>query len=189
MARTDPYAGLHRRWRSDSPPGRRANGVVGCARPLGRALGPRGGLDQWLRPPHPLGRRPLGGHDRRFCKDEKPSGHQPSKADGGGHGRHRRDRRGGGRPGAVFGGPHPARPRHHAARLGVGHRRFARAHRRGTALSDQHQRRFDQRRHLCDCRRDRAHGAACARALPSRPGVLHDGRRRLEDGAQHVGPL
>jgi hypothetical protein len=50
----------------------------------------------------------------------------------------------------------------------------------------QHQRRADQRRHLCDCRCDRAHGAKRERALRSDARLHHDRRGGLEDDPEHA---
>jgi type III pantothenate kinase len=78
--------------------------------------------------------------------------------------------------GPLPGRADPARPRHHAARAGVRHRRPARAHGRGARIPDQHQRRADQRRHLRHCRRGAsAWSSTCARRCGAEPACIMTG--------------
>ena len=90
--------------------------------------------------------------------------------------------------GRFLGGAHLARSRHHAQGLGVGHRRTQGPHRRGQAVSHQHLGCAHEWGHLRHCGSGAKNGGALERGECHRTLVLHDGRRGLENGPQHVDP-
>ena len=182
LACAQAHAGLCGRWRCREAPRARTNGTLGRGAAMGGVFQPRGWREQWLRPSHAARFRPLGGHDR--CAPPHV-GQRPSTASGGGHGGHRRHGGSLGSARKILRRLYLARPRHHVARLGVGHGWIACSHRGSQTLPNQYQRCADQWRHLCHCRCLRAHGAALKTTHRPRTAVRDDRWCGLENGPQH----
>ena len=137
--------------------------------PSARAGGVTNGYDH----PNRLGADRWTALDRRPPPRARAGG---AAAGAGGDGRHRGD---GGRTrhrGPLHRRPDPARLRPDAARPRDGHGRPEGTDRRGGGLSDQHERRADERRRARDRRRGRADAAQAARA--HRPGTAAADERR-----------